>query len=60
MKIAKVYNTGDSQAVTHQSTNPALHSLTSVIRRELVHSVWCDRRRQGILFRIALKIKFRY
>ena len=46
MKIAKAYNTGDSQAVTHQSTNPALHCLTSVIRRELVLSVWRDRRHQ--------------
>ena len=50
MKIAKAYNTGDSQAVTHQSINLALHCLTSVIRRELVHSVWCDRRYQGMIF----------
>ena len=28
----KVYNTGDSQVVTHQGTNPARHCLTSVIR----------------------------
>ena len=29
-----------SQAVTHPSTNTAQHCLTSVIRRELVLSVW--------------------
>ena len=28
----RVYNTGDSQVVTHQGTNPARHCLTSVIR----------------------------
>ena len=28
----KVHNTGDSQVVTHQGTNPARHCLTSVIR----------------------------
>ena len=34
-----VYNTGDSQVVTHQGSNPARHRLTSVIRQELVLSV---------------------
>ena len=28
----EVYNTGDSQVVNHQGTNPARHCLTSVIR----------------------------
>ena len=36
----KVYNAGDSQVVTQRGTNPARHCLTSVIRRELVLSVW--------------------
>ena len=37
-----------SQAVTHPSTNQTQHCLTSVIRRELVFSMWygrCQRRR---------------
>ena len=34
----KTYSTGYSQAVTHPSTNPAQCCLTSVIRREPVHS----------------------
>ena len=34
----KVYSTVYSQAVTHPSTNTAQPCLTSVIRRELVHS----------------------
>ena len=36
----KIYNTGDSQVVTQQGTNPTRHCLTSVIRQELVFSVW--------------------
>ena len=32
------------QAVTHPSTNPAQCCLTSVIRREPVHSAWYGRR----------------
>ena len=36
----EVYNTGDSQVVTHQGTSPARHCLTSVIRQELVLSAW--------------------
>ena len=40
----KTYNTGYSQAVTHPSTNPAQHCLTSMIRRELVLSVWYGHR----------------
>ena len=33
--------TRDFQAVSHQSTNPARHCLTSVIKQEPVLSVWC-------------------
>ena len=43
-----VYNTGYSQAVTHPRTNPARHCLTSVIRRELVLSVWYGRRQFNV------------
>ena len=32
-----------SQAVSHPSTDQALHCLTSVIRRELVYSMWYGR-----------------
>ena len=39
------YNTRDSQAVTHPSTNRARRCLTSVIRREPVCSTWYGRRR---------------
>ena len=41
------YNTRDSQAVTHPSTNPARPGLTSVIRREPVLSRWYGRRRKN-------------
>ena len=40
----KVYGTVYSQAVTHPSTNTAQPCLTSVVRRELVHSRWYGRR----------------
>ena len=40
----KVYSTEYSQAVTHPSTNSAQYCLTTVIRRELVHSIWYGRR----------------
>ena len=40
----EAYNTRCSQVVTHPSTEQAQHSLTSVIRRELVYSVWYGRR----------------
>ena len=40
------YNTWDSQAVTHPSTNQARRCLTSVIRREPVYSAWYGRRQQ--------------
>ena len=40
----EAYNTYCSQVVTHPSTEQALHCLTSVIRRELVYSVWYGRR----------------
>ena len=33
-----------SQAVSHPSTNQAQHCLTSVIGRELVHSMWYEKR----------------
>ena len=35
---SKGYGTGDSQAVTHPSTNPACGCLTSEIERDRVHS----------------------
>ena len=44
-KIAKVYGTRYSQAVTHPSTNRARRCLTSVIGREPVLSTWYGRRR---------------
>ena len=50
-----VYNTGDSQVVTHQSTNAAQHCLTSVIRWELVLSVWYGRRRLDVQWRKNLE-----
>ena len=40
------YSTPCSQAVTHPSTNGAQHCLTSVIRRELVCSMWYGRRQE--------------
>ena len=40
----EAYNTCCSQVVTHPSTEQARHCLTSVIRRELVYSVWYGRR----------------
>ncbi len=43
-----------SQAVTHPSTDQAQHCLTSVIRRELVCSMWCGR----CLWRSALDSLF--
>ena len=39
-KKKKAYKTCYSQAVTHPSTTQAQHCLTSVIRGELVYSVW--------------------
>ena len=39
----EAYDTGYSQAVTHPSTNPARQSLTSVIGREPVFSLWYGR-----------------
>ena len=42
----KAYNTRDSQAVTHPSTNRARRCLTSVIRREPVFSTWYGRRQR--------------
>ena len=40
----KAYDTKNSQAVTHPSTNFARQGLTSVIRREPVLSLWYGRR----------------
>ena len=40
----EAYDTGYSQAVTHPSTNLAQQSLTSVIGREPVFSLWYGRR----------------
>ena len=40
----EAYSTCCSQAVTYPSTEQARHCLTSVIRRELVYSVWYGRR----------------
>ena len=46
-----VYSSWYSQAVTHPSTNQPRHCLTSVIRRELVLSMWYGRRqRKDTLF----------
>ena len=42
--------------VTHQDTNPAQHCLTSVIRLELVLSVWCGRRH---FIRLPLELAFK-
>ena len=42
--MQNAYNTRDSQAVTHPSTNRARRCLTSVIRREPVYSTWYGRR----------------
>ena len=39
-RIRIAYSTEYSQAVTHPSTNSAQSCLTTVIRRELVHSTW--------------------
>ena len=50
----KTYSTGYSQAVTHPSTNPAQCCLTSVIRREPVHSAWYGRRTMQHLHRHLL------
>ena len=49
-KKKEAYNTCCSQAVTHPSTEQARHCLTSVIRRELVYSVW-----YGCRHRLPLK-----
>ena len=45
-RVQNAYNTRDSQAVTHPSTNRARRCLTSVIRREPVYSTWYGRRRR--------------
>ena len=45
--MQNAYNTRDSQAVTHPSTNRARRCLTSVIRREPVLSTWYGRRQQS-------------
>ena len=50
----KTYSTGYSQAVTHPSTNPAQCCLTSVIRREPVHSAWYGCRTMQYLHRHLL------
>ena len=42
--MQNAYNTRDSQAVTHPSTNRTRRCLTSVIRREPVYSTWYGRR----------------
>ena len=56
----KTYSTGYSQAVTHPSTNPTQCCLTSVIRREPVHSAWYGRRtlqhtHKHLLYRNSVK-----
>ena len=43
-----VYSNLYSQAVTHPSTNRSQPCLTSVIRRELVHSRWYGRRHLSV------------
>ena len=57
----KTYSTGYSQAVTHPSTNPAQCCLTSLIRREPVHSAWYGRRtmqhiHRHLLYRHSVEI----
>ena len=49
-----VYNIVYSQAVTHPSTNTTRCCLTSVIKRELVLSIWYGRRHWLIIRSIAL------
>ena len=48
----RVYNT---QVVTHQSTNPAQRCLTSVIRWEMVLSVWYGHRHLNMQLKKNLK-----
>ena len=55
-KNSLAYNTEYSQAVTHQSTNSAQYCLTSVIRRVLVHSIWCGCRHSLIIHKSINKI----
>ena len=43
-KLRIAYSTEYSQAVTHPSTNSAQYCLTTVIRQELVYSIWYGRR----------------
>ena len=50
----KAYNTCCSQAVTHPGTEQARRCLTSVIRREPVHSAWYGRRRKRRRVRLLL------
>ena len=50
----KVYDIVYSQAVTHPSTNTTRCCLTSVIKRELVLSIWYGRRHWLIIRSIAL------
>ena len=52
----EAYDTGYSQAVTHPSTNPARQSLTSVIGREPVFSLWYGRR-QEIIAKISSLVR---
>ena len=47
-KHQNAMSTGNSQAVTHPSTNPAQRCLTSVIRRELVCSPWYGHWREQV------------
>jgi hypothetical protein len=44
-KYQKAYNTGDSQAVSDPSTNPAQRCLTCQIGRDGVYSTWYGRKR---------------
>ena len=50
----KTYSTGYSQAVTHPSTNPAQCCVTSVVKREPLHSAWYGRRTMQHLHRHLL------
>ena len=47
--LKKGYCTGDSQAVTHPSTNPACGCLTSEIERDRVHSTEYGRIRHSTI-----------
>ena len=58
--LAKAYNTWDSQAVTHPSTNQAQRCLTSVIGREPVYSTWYGRRHLVLWPAVVIRSAYSY